>query len=82
MEILDKVYEGATYTYDHDEPEGRRGFLYLVERVDVPSYPDYSRKVLVEVLTGPDAGIKFVTTPLNFVQRYKLHSMPEVKSEE
>ena len=63
------IAKGAEYLYQSDFPRGRKGNRYLVEDF-ITDVPVYVEKVLVLCLTGPDAGMRFCVTPMNFAQRY------------
>lgn len=62
---------GAVYVYAADLPRGCRGHRYRVEAfvLDVPVNID---KVLVRCLSGPDEGLLFTVSPMNFARRYKV----------
>lgn len=59
----------GVYIYQSGIPAGCKGHEYRLHRfvIDVPSK---QRKVLVECLTGPDAGLWFVCSVSNFCRRY------------
>lgn len=65
------IIAGRRYTYTAEIPRGCAGQEYRVHRfvLDVPSY---QQKVLVEALTGNDAGLWFVCSLENFARRYKI----------
>lgn len=64
-----RIVVGATYRYTNALPARCLGQFYLVHRfvVDVPVR---SEKVLVECLTGDDAGRWFTVSPAHFATRY------------
>jgi hypothetical protein len=66
------------YRYLSRIPAGCQGHTYrlIAPVLDVPSM---QRKVLVEALTGPDAGELFVCTVDNFTRRYE--AIPEKPAE-
>ncbi len=68
------ITPGKTYVYVGTDNR-YKGHLYRVHRhvIDVPVY---DTKVLVEPLTGPDAGQWFVVSPANFAMRYELAEEP------
>lgn len=70
-----KIKEGAVYEYTCHQPSGRFGAKYRVDRF-IQDVPSYQWKVLVECLTGPDAGIWFTVSPSNFSYRYVEVSSP------
>lgn len=70
MSIGTPIREGGVYVYTAGIPAKCKGFQYRVLRCDVLSVPDYTRKVLVEALNGPDKGLLFVCSPANFSTRY------------
>lgn len=80
MSIGTPLIEGATYKYTSNIPAKCTGHRYRILRLNVLSVPDYTQKVLVEALTGPDKGMLFVCSPANFSARYtKIDSNNEGK---
>lgn len=65
-----RIREGAEYLYTVLLPRGCLGHRYRVLAfiLDVPSL---QQKVLVQALTGPDAGLLFSVSPANFATRYE-----------
>lgn len=65
------ITAGAVYIYQAALPAGCAGHRYRAARfiVDVPSY---QKKVLVECLSGRDAGLWFTCSLANFARRYRL----------
>ena len=63
------LVEGGLYEYRAAHPEGCAGCLYRLHRI-VLDVPSYQHKVLVEALTGHDAGLWFVCSVANFCTRY------------
>jgi len=59
------------YVYIATMPAGRKGHTYRVIDNNVLDVPSYQHKILVECVTGPDAGLKFTVTPANFLTRYE-----------
>lgn len=70
------IVQGGTYSY-HGLPKKCQGHLYRVLDTDIIDVPSYQHKVLVECVTGPDAGMKFTCTLDNFIRRYRLESFPQ-----
>lgn len=71
MMALEKpIIEGGEYIYASKRPLKCHGHRYRVLRVNVQSVPEYTQKILVEALTGPDKGMLFVCSPNNFSTRY------------
>ena len=68
---MNTIIEGAVYIYTCGLPVGCHGHPYRVLRLNVLDVPNYQNKVLVEALTGPDAGLWFVCSPANFHVRYR-----------
>lgn len=68
---MNDIIEGAVYIYTCGLPVGCHGHRYRVLRVGVMDVPNYQKKVLVEALTGPDAGLWFVCSEENFRVRYQ-----------
>lgn len=64
------VKKGNIYEYAGGKPENCQGHLYQILGF-VLYVPVYTRLVLVEALSGPDKGLKFVCSPANFASRYK-----------
>lgn len=60
----------AVYAYQAELPRGCKGHQYVPRRfvLDVPAY---QQKVLVECLSGKDAGLWFVCSLMNFARRYR-----------
>jgi hypothetical protein len=69
------VIEGADYTYLSGIPAGCAGHTYRLHRF-VTDVPSKQRKVLVEALTGPDAGLWFTCAVANFCRRYERKEAP------
>lgn len=65
-----RIAEGSLWTYTPAWPEGCQGKLYRVLRF-VPDVPSYQRKVLIEAIDGPDAGLWFTASLANFALRYQ-----------
>lgn len=84
--MLASIEEGRAYEFigvpsDHGLlPKGCAGQLYRAVRF-VKDVPSYQRKVLVEALTGPDAGDWFTVSEHNFKIRYKLPEEDEAEPE-
>jgi len=73
-EVL-RIVEGATYLYVADSPPCCKGHRYRVAKF-ILAVPAYQEQVLVEALSGPDAGLWFACSPWNFSTRY----VPEAAS--
>ena len=71
-----RIVKGSEYLYQSDSHKGRKGHRYLVEDF-ITDIPVYVEKVLVLCLTGPDAGLRFCVTSMNFAQRYAPLSVVE-----
>lgn len=80
---LARIRAGTEWVYTADLPAGCKGHCYWVHAI-IPDVSDacvQSRcrlKVLVEALTGPDAGLLFCTSLWNFARRYLPYPEPEV----
>ena len=71
------IHVGRVYIYLSGIPPRCAGHRYRVHRF-VKDVPVYTEKVLVECLTGPDAGVWFTCSPANFALRYKLEDVSAV----
>lgn len=71
-----EIVTGAVYEYTAASPEGCRGKHYYAHRI-VLDVPSYQRKVLVEALDGPNEGLWFTCSVMNFARRYRLAPRPE-----
>lgn len=69
-EPMIRLVEGCLYEYLSEWPKGCKGHRYRLHKfvIDAPSYQE---KILVECLSGRDAGLWFVVSPSNFALRYK-----------
>jgi hypothetical protein len=67
-----RIVAGAVYLYTAGLPVGRQGERYRVLGFPI-DVPVNNHKVLVRCLSGPDAGLLFTVTPINFSRRYVLH---------
>lgn len=65
-----RIVFGAEYRYLGPSPAGCRGQRYRPVRLAL-AVPAYQEQVLVEGLTGPDAGHWFCCSPANFATRYE-----------
>lgn len=65
------ISQGAVYLYTGGLPVGRKGHRYRVLGfcIDVPVN---NQKVLMRCLSGPDQGLLFTVTPINFARRYAI----------
>jgi hypothetical protein len=68
-QIGSSIVVGAFYSYSGAIPPGCHGHRYRVLGF-VLDVPVNVQKVLVEAQTGPDAGLLFVCSPINFSLRY------------
>ena len=66
------IIAGRIYIYTALIPKGCKGERYKVLYEKVIAVPEYTKKVLVEAITGPDKGLIFVCSPWNFSTRYVL----------
>lgn len=77
-EALVAVREGAEYIYQSAFPKGCQGCRYRVLKL-VRLVPVTQQLICVEALEGPDKGLWFVCTLMNFAIRYKLAPDAEAK---
>lgn len=73
MEAPMRIVEGRVYRYLAPPAKGQpdcRGQLYKVKRF-VKDVPSYQEKVVVEGLTGPDKGLWYTCSLMNFATRFE-----------
>lgn len=68
------IRQGTVYLYSAALPAGRQGHRYKVLGFPL-DVPVNIRKVLVRCLSGPDDGLLFTVSPMNFARRYKPEEM-------
>lgn len=64
------IVEGGVYQYLSTIPRGCQGHSYRV-LFFVLHVPSMQKHVCVEALTGPDKGLRFTCSEVNFSIRYK-----------
>lgn len=74
------IRQGAVYLYTAGLPAGRKGHRYRVLGFPI-HVPVNIQQVLIRCLTGPDKGLLFTNTPINFARRYQLAEEPAAETE-
>ena len=60
--LCNEIIPDHVYIYTAEYPPGRAGHEYRVFKI-IKQEPSKARQVIVECLTGPDAGVWFCCTP-------------------